>query len=64
MRTFIVVIGLAGLSVLTGAQGQDARPTLTVGTAVAERGKMAYGELQVAQGSDAATTIPLSLIHI
>lgn len=63
MRTLIVVVGLAGLGVVTSAQNQDARPTLTVGTAVAERGKVAYGELQVAQGSDAATTIPVAVIH-
>ena len=54
MRTLIVVIGLTGLTVVTSAQSQEARTTLTVGTASADRGKVAYGELQVAQGSDAA----------
>jgi predicted deacylase len=61
MRTLIVVVGLAGLGVVTAAQ--DARSTLTVGTASAERGKVAYGELQVPQGSDAATNLPVAVIH-
>src|SRR4029450_182737 len=61
MRTLIVVVGLAGLGVVTAAQ--DARSTLTVGTASAERGKVAYGELQVPQGSDAGTSLPVAVIH-
>ncbi|HYN05935.1 MAG TPA: succinylglutamate desuccinylase/aspartoacylase family protein [Vicinamibacterales bacterium] len=63
MRTFIAVAVVAGLGVVAAAERQDARPTFTVGTAVAERGTVAYGELQVAQGTDAATTIPVAVIH-
>jgi hypothetical protein len=59
----IVSIGLAALVSVTTVLGQDARPTMTVGTAVAARGKVAYGELQVPQGSDAATTIAVAVIH-
>ena len=55
MRTLIVVVGLTAFAVAPSAlspSGQDARTTLTVGTASAERGKLAYGELQVPQGSE------------
>jgi uncharacterized protein len=66
MRTLIVVIALTAFAVVSSAQspsGQNARTTLTVGTASAERGKLAYGELQVPQGSDAATSLPVAVIH-
>ena len=63
MRTFVVAAGIAGLGMVVGAQGQDARPTLAVGTAVASRGQTAYGELAVPPGSDAAATMPVAVIH-
>ena len=63
MRALIAIAGIAVLGAVTAAQSQDARPTLAVGTAVAERGHVAYGELAVAAGSDAATTIPVAVIH-
>ena len=59
-------IGFAALftlgSALLAAQ-QDAHPTLTVGTATASRGQTVYGELQVPAGSDAATNMPVAVIH-
>ncbi|HEX5070352.1 MAG TPA: succinylglutamate desuccinylase/aspartoacylase family protein [Vicinamibacterales bacterium] len=45
------------------AQATDPHPTLTVGTAIARRGQTAYGELQVPAGSDAATNLPVAVIH-
>jgi len=47
----------------TTAQTPDPHPTLTVGTATASRGQTAYGELQVPAGSDAATNLPVAVIH-
>src|SRR5262245_16040720 len=42
---------------------QDAKPTMTVGTATASRGQTAYGEIAVPAGSDAATSLPVAVIH-
>ena len=52
--TFVVV-----MSVVVAAQS----PTVTVGTASAKPGDVAYGALQVPQGSDAATTIGVAVIR-
>jgi predicted deacylase len=49
--------------IAVAAAAQDARPTMTVGTAVAKRGEMAYGELQVPKASDAALTMSVAVIH-
>jgi len=55
---------LAAFVVLGSAlAAQNAAPTLTVGTATASRGQVAYGELQVPAGSDAATNLPVAVIH-
>src|SRR5262245_42092492 len=53
----VVVSSVASLS------AQDPRPTMTVGTASAARGKTAYGEIAVPAGSDAATSIAVSVVH-
>lgn len=63
VKALSVIVGFAGLGIVVAAQGQDARPTLTVGTAVAARGQVAYGDLQVPAGSDAATNLPVAVIH-
>src|SRR5262252_1136409 len=42
---------------------QDARPSVTVGSATARRGEVAYGELRVPRGQDAAAAIPVAVIH-
>lgn len=63
MRTLIVVVGIAGLGIAVAAQNQDTRPTLAVGTAAAARGQVAYGELVIPPGSDAATNLAVAVIH-
>ena len=52
--TFVVV-----MSVVVAAQS----PTVTVGTASAKPGDVAYGALQVPQGSDVATTMAVAVVH-
>ena len=54
LRSTIVVMGLA-----PAAFAQS----LSVGTAKAERGQKANGFLEVPAGSDAATSIPVSVVH-
>src|SRR5258706_4934482 len=44
-------------------QGQDAHATFTVGTATAQRGKKAYGALNVPAGSDAGYDIAVAVLH-
>src|SRR5215472_5712565 len=57
-------IGLA-LSVLflVVASGATAQSSFTVGTAVAAAGKKATGAIEVPAGVDAATSIPVVVIH-
>lgn len=45
------------------ARAQDPHLTITVGTATANRGETAYGELRVAAGSDSGYVISLAVIH-
>ena len=56
MRTVTFVVVLAAF---VAAQS----PTVTVGTASAKAGEVAYGALQVPAGADAATTISVAVIH-
>lgn len=63
MRTLIVTVGIAGLGIIAGARGQNARPAMTVGTAIATAGQTAYGEITVPPSSDAGTTLPVAVIH-
>jgi len=63
MRREIVAAGLALLAVAASAQTPDSAPSFAVGTASAERGKLAYGEIAVPAGSDAATSLPVAVIH-
>jgi predicted deacylase len=44
-------------------EGQDPRPTFTVGTAAARRGEKVYGVLKVPAGSDAGYDIPVVVVH-
>lgn len=59
MRTTILVLATA-LSMT--APRQD-RQTMTVGTAKASRGEVAYGELQVPPNGDDGTNVPVAVIH-
>jgi predicted deacylase len=45
------------------AQAADTRPTITVGTARANRGQKAVGVIAVPPGSDAGTNIPVVVAH-
>ena len=56
MRTLTFVVVLAA-----SAAAQSS--AVTVGTASPRSGEVAYGALQVPQGSDAATTIPVAVIR-
>lgn len=63
MRTKLLValtISLVGPRV---AAAQDPHSTLTVGTATANRGETAYGELKVAAGADSGYAIAVAVIH-
>jgi uncharacterized protein len=65
----VVTLGATVLSaVLAGvvesaAQVADPHPTFRVGTAVASRGRTATGVIAVPPGSDAATNIPVAVVH-
>jgi uncharacterized protein len=50
-------------AVLLPAQQADPRTTFTVGTARAARGQKATGFIAVPAGSDAATSIPVAVVH-
>src|SRR5947207_9131865 len=57
MKTHAAVLVLATLPTLAAAQA------FTVGTARAERGHTATGAIEVAAGSDPATSIPVIVVH-
>jgi len=59
MERWIVGAFLVSLAAVP-AMGQD---SMKVGTAEAARGATAYGQLQIARGSDAATDIAVAVIH-
>jgi predicted deacylase len=63
MRHVSWLLCLAVLAGVPAVRGQDSRATMTVGTASAARGTTAYGELQVPQGSDAASAIPVAVVN-
>jgi len=53
-------IAIAAALIAYAAYAQD---TFAVGSAVAQRGTIAYGTLDVPAGPDAATSIPVIVIH-
>ena len=61
----VVLLGVAVAAPLLAQApaGSDPRPTIKVGTAVAERGKRATGVIAVPAGSDAATNIAVAVVH-
>ena len=63
MRRAFIGLLVVCAAVVAAAQTSDPRPAMTVGTAVAKRGEVAYGALRVPQGSDAATSIGIAVIH-
>ena len=58
-----VAILLVLMAFATGVSAQDARQTMTVGTAAAARGQVAYGELKVPPKGDDGTNVPVAVIH-
>jgi predicted deacylase len=58
----ILVVALA-LPAMAAAQAGDRHPTMKVGTVTVARGQKASGTLDVPAGSDAATHIPVVVIH-
>jgi hypothetical protein len=62
MRKILAGVFMA-CTAAAAAQTPDVGATMTVGTAVAKRGEVAYGELQVPKGSDAAATIGVAVMH-
>jgi uncharacterized protein len=59
----IALCGSLGGSVHLHAQGPSSRTMFSVGTAAAARGARSYGEIAVPVGVDAATTIPVAVLH-
>ena len=48
---------------VSNVSAQDARQTMTVGTAMAAHGQVAYGELRIAPSGDDGTNVPVAVIH-
>ena len=62
MRRAIVCSGVAILILIGVVDAQD-RATFSVGTATASRGQKATGGINVPAGVDAATSIPVAVVH-
>ena len=62
MKKVQVFLGTTLVLLVAGAGGA-APETFTVGTATAERGRMAAGAIRVPAGSDAGYDIPVAVIH-
>jgi len=65
MRTLLrsTLFAAAALAPALQAQESDPHATVTVGTATAARGKLAYGVIRVGAGSDSATSIQIAVIN-
>ena len=61
MRTWILGACFVALAAAVATTGQE--PAMKVGTAEAQRGTTAYGQLMVAGGSDAATDVAVAVVH-
>jgi predicted deacylase len=62
MSRAIIASALTILTMSSFAVAQD-RPTFSVGTATARRGQKVTGAIMVPAGVDAATTIPVAVVH-
>ena len=62
MQRAIIASTLAILTLSGLAAAQD-RPTFSVGTAIAKRGQKVTGVIAVPAGVDAATSIPVAVVH-
>src|SRR6266852_6381088 len=64
MRRRLVIAGAFVVAAPSAfAQQQDLHATVTVGTAVARRGQVAYGALRIAAAVDSATSLPVAVVN-
>jgi predicted deacylase len=63
MRRPLAIGTVLIVSLFAALPGQDTQPTITIGTATAKRGELAYGELPVAAGVDSGYSISVAVIH-
>jgi predicted deacylase len=63
MRLLILVVACCIATVPAVAQQPDARASVTVGTALARRGQVAYGAIAVPAGVDSGTNMPVAVVH-
>jgi len=63
MRRLILAAGLTCVAAAAFAQAPDSSPSVTVGSAAAARGERGYGEIAVPAGVDAATSLPVAVLH-
>src|ERR1051325_5134037 len=62
-RPSMTAASLLFLASAAFAQPAKPRTTITVGSATAKRGQLAYGAISVAAGVDAATELPVAVVH-
>ena len=62
MRMLLLGMGLTFV-MANAASGQETPAAITVGTAVAQRGATAYGQLKVPQGTDAAVDVSVAVVN-
>src|SRR2546425_6027609 len=64
MRRPLAIAGALALATAPAfTQQPDTRATVTVGTAAARRGQVAYGALRIPAGVDSATNLPVAVIN-
>jgi predicted deacylase len=62
-RPLLLATALVGAVGPASAQQGDVRATVTVGTAVARRGQVAYGVLRIPAGVDSASAVPVAVVN-
>jgi len=63
LHPFVIAGAVSFVAPPALAQQPDLHATVTVGTAVARRGQIAYGALRIAAGVDSATTLPIAVVN-
>src|SRR3989441_7125005 len=62
-RSFVIAASLVFAAAPAFTQQRDVGATVTVGTAAARRGQIAYGVLHVPAGVDSATNLPVAVVN-
>src|SRR5712691_11293392 len=62
-RPLVIAASLVFAAAPAFAQQPDLHASVTVGTAAARRGQIAYGALRIAAGVDSATTLPVAVVN-